>query len=119
MNTLEILPADIPVPQRPCQLGRRASNLIPISKTNFEYMRERHFRGRFAICNRNTGTLRVASRLAKALDRSDTTIVLSIAQEPRNTTSPDGATWRTVQLKSAYRTEDDNLCVIEIAPKED
>ena len=93
------------------------SNVILISKSDFGYMAERHFKGRFAITNRRDSDHRISLRLANAMN-NHSAIVLSVAQERRTTDSPDGMTWRTVRLLSAYKTEDDKLCVIEIAPPE-
>lgn len=118
MNDLNVLPKDCAIPARPNARGHRSlGNIIRIAKSDFDYMAERHFAGRFAIYNRRDGSGHMtSSRIAALLSRNEKTIVLSIAQKRRDTKSPDGATWRTVRLLSAYRTEDGKLCVIEIAP---
>ena len=118
MNDLNVLPKGCTIPARPNARGHRGlGNIILIAKGDFDYMAERHFTGRFAIYNRKTGNGHMtSSRIAALLSRNEETIILSIAQENRNTKSPDGATWRTVRLLSAYKTEDGKLCVIKIAP---
>lgn len=106
------------VPSRPAKRGGHAiGNIVLICKSDFDYMRERGFRGRFTILNkRNSNGITHSVRLANALNGDDNTIVLSVATERRTTKSPDGATWRTVRLVSAYKTEDGKFCVIEISP---
>lgn len=118
MNDLSILPKGLKVPPCPRRIGTRTiGNIIPISKSDFAYMEERSFHGRFAIRNnRTTNRLTISERLATILQRGDVTVLLSIPSVKRTTKSPDGATWRTVKLLSAHKTEDGKLCVIEIKP---
>ena len=114
---LNILPKGMSVPTRPayrCR-ARGPKNIIRISKSDYEYIEERRFEGRFAITNKMANGITTAYRLAAALDR-DGKIVLSISGENRTTKMPDGATWRTVRLVSAFKTEDGKPCVIEIEP---
>ena len=121
MNELETLPRNMKVPSRPAKRGGHAiSNIVLICKSDFDYMREREFRGRFTILNKRNGSgITHSVRLANALNGDDKTIVLSVATERRTTKSPDGATWRTVRLVSAYKTDDNKLCVIEITTEKD
>lgn len=118
MNDLSILPKGLKVPPRHVKRGTRSiGNVILIAKSDFGYMEERNFHGRFSIRNRWTPNgLTISERLATILQRGDDTVLLSIPRVKRTTNSPDGATWRTVRLLSAYKTEDDKLCVIEIEP---
>lgn len=117
MNDLSILPKGLKVPPRHVKRGTRSiGNVILIAKSDFGYMEERNFQGRFAIRNRRASSICTSARLADALETENKSILLSIAQERRTTNSPDGATWRTVKLLSAYKTEDGKLCVIEIEP---
>ena len=114
---LNTLPKDCTVPTRhhvKCD-KYRLGNVILVSKGDFEYMAERRFKGRFSIANRLLNGHFTSHRIAVALE-GDKTILLSVAQERRTTGCPDGATWRTVRLVSAYKTEDGKLCVIEIEP---
>ena len=122
MNDLSILPKGLKVPPRHVKRGTRSiGNVIRIAKSDFGYMEERNFQGRFAIRNRCvSNSICTSARLANALETENKSILLSIAQERRTTNSPDGATWRTVRLLSAYKTEDGKLCVIEIeSPRKD
>lgn len=118
MNDLSILPKGLKVPPRHVKRGTRSiGNVILIAKSDFGYMEEHNFQGRFAIRNRRaSSSIYTSARLAVALETEDKSILLSIAQERRTTNSPDGATWRTVKLLSAYKTKDGKLCVIEIEP---
>lgn len=122
MNELETLPKDMEIPWRPAaSRSRPIGNRIPISKADFDYMQTRNFKGRFAVRNRKIGLERVVSeRLAAALGNKakPSVIILSIANKPKTTIGADGETWRTVRLISAYKSEDGNLCVIDIAPIE-
>lgn len=122
MNELETLPKGMEIPWRPTAIrSRPIGNRIHISKADFDYMQTRNFKGRFAVRNRKLNLDRtISARLAAALGNKAKpgVIVLSIANKPKTTTGADGATWRTVRLISAYKSEDEKLCVIEIAPIE-
>jgi hypothetical protein len=117
MKDLKTLPKgmDIPTRHRAEQGSRSIGNTILVAKGDFDYIEQRKFKGRFTILNKHSGNHTTAYRLAVALE-NNSTICLSIAQERRTTKMPDGATWRTVRLVSAYKTEDGKLCVIEIEP---
>lgn len=122
MTELETLPKGMEIPWRPAaNRARPIGNRIHISKADFDYMQTRNFKGRFAVKNRKinlerTLSVRLAAALGNKMKRG--VIVLSIANKPKTTTGADGATWRTVRLISAYKSEDGKLCVIEIAPME-
>ena len=122
MNDLKTLPKGMEIPWRPAaNRSRPIGNRIDISKADFDYMQSRNFKGRFAVMNRKLNLERTISvRLAAALGNKakPSVIVLSIANKPKTTTGADGATWRTVRLISAYKSEDGKLCVIEIEPIE-
>lgn len=112
---LPTLPRGISIPARPSRGGRKLSNIIDISKTDFDYMAERHFKGRFCITNYDRKPS-VSARLAALSGRDAANILLKVANISRSTKLADGTTWRTVSLLSAYKTEDGKYCVIEIAP---
>ena len=113
-DDLNTLPEGVKIPSR-CIY--RSRNPILISKADFDYMEERSFHGRFTIVNRAISSKkRTSMRLAAVLKKEDRNIVLSIAQERRTANSPDGATWRTVRLLSAFKPDDSKYCVIEIEP---
>lgn len=120
MTELETLPKGMEIPWRPAaNRSRPIGNRIDISKADFDYMQSRNFKGRFTVKNRKINLERTLSvRLAAALGNKTKrgVIVLSIANKPKTTTGADGATWRTVRLISAYKSEDGKLCVIEIEP---
>lgn len=115
---LGVLPKGMDIPTRPriARDGRNIGNTILVAKRDFNHIEQRNFKGRFTILNRQRGNHTTAYRLAVALE-NDKTICLSVAQENRTTKSPNGATWRTVKLLSAFKTEDGKLCVIEIEPQ--
>ena len=120
---LAVLPSDIELPARPSRThagGRAISNTFFCSKADFGYMSERKFCGRYAISNRKANGLTYAERIATIISTTQPdkpTIRLVANGEKVNTTSPDGATWRTLELRSAYKSPDGKLVVIEIAPK--
>ena len=122
MNDLKTLPKGMEIPWRPAaNRSRPIGNRIDISKADFDYMQSRDFKGRFTVRNRKLNLERtISARLAAALESKTKpgVIVLGIANKPKTTTGADGATWRTVRLISAYKSEDGKLCVIEIAPME-
>lgn len=122
MNELKTLPKDMDIPWRPAaNRSRPIGNRIHVSKADFDYMQTRNFKGRFAIRNRRVGlAMTLSTRLAVALGNKEKpgVIVLNVVNKSKTTTGADGATWRTVRLISAYKSEDGKLCVIEIAPME-
>ena len=122
MTELETLPKGMEIPWRPAaNRARPIGNRIHVSKADFDYMQTRNFKGRFAVKNRKIGhEMTLSARLAVALGNKAKpgVIVLNVANKPKTTTGADGATWRTVRLISAYKSDDGKLCVIEIAPIE-
>ena len=119
---LDILPESINIPER-STVVRRLNNVISIGRSDYRYIEDRHFCGRFAITNRRGCGYTHAERIAKitaAAKEDGVKPTICLAQRDGsgtkiNTASPDGATWRTVELLSAFKTSDDKLVVIEIA----
>ena len=116
MKDLETLSRNAEIPPRASirGKGKSMSHKLPISKSDFLYIQERHFRGRFTITNCGGFTL-TSIRLAEILS-SNHLLTLKIDGTKIDTVSPDGSEWRTVKLMSAFKTSDGKFCVIDIEP---
>ena len=120
---LAIIPDNIDIPKR-SPIMKRLFNIIAVAKSDYRYIEERNFHGRFAITNRRgveyTHSERIAEVVAAAEEEGVKPLIRLVSWAKSgmkiNTESPDGATWRTVELLSAYKTPDGKLVVIEIAP---
>lgn len=124
---LDALPEGTTIPPRPhvTQHGKEFSNVIGVAKKDFDYIAERNFKGRFAITNRRGMAYTHSERIARIVEwakLTGTTPAICIAQAKSTGTTktgksaPDGATWRTVEVVSAFKADDGKLVVIEIMP---
>ena len=103
---LPVAPADFKMQPsaRVQRKGTRRGNVVAVSKTDFEYMAQQKFCGWFALKNAVRNKELLSERLALMLkDGAKPTVRLKIVNAKQDSQSPDGATWRTVRLVSAYR----------------
>lgn len=118
MNDLPIAPKDFEMPQIPRRIRgtRKSNNFVSIPKSDFVYMAEQKFCGWFAIrnCARNREFLSV--RLMRMLEDGARTIRLRIVNSKMDLKLPDGATWHTVMLVSAYKDASGKRVAIHIEP---